>query len=479
MVGAMFREQRGFTGFFRRGVVAVFAVSATVSAPAPGYAEDSMTPRLTSIEKRILVLSDKVERLLEAVRRSPTEGDADPVAAIILQHETTGPESPVNPPEAGGKKSNSSANRLEAETAWMVPDDGGHRGEVRYRSLGGIGPRPQDPTRLLTEYFSTQTEPEKRACKRVYALRPAVAAIAAKYSLVDPETLLAIIKVESEGRQGRISHKHAVGLAQIKYQGAFSFLWDAWYKTHTQQNGRRVRDHYNAAKRRKYAAQLADLQKAFVTQGILGPPGDAENTKPFVWKRLKAYLTEERDPPAPLLDVEIAAMYLDHVIHSFKRFGGAAAEIRRYVESRPERDIGEIPLTGTRGRLWALVWKSIQNEAFIDEMFHEPELTGGMDEYIARVERERVDVAETTVYKPVGEGPPDPRRVMLHRLAYLTRKTDEPRTWYAAYNTGPTNVLKSLRAERGLPRSPDRYAEAVMTYRRIFEAMHAIETPRK
>ena len=107
---------------------------------------------------------------------------------------------------------------------------------------------PKNLRELLSKYYKgPMFEWEERAFKRVVRWKGDFENISKNYTNVDWKILSAIIKVETQGRTGKqVSSAKAVGMPQIKYQGAWAFVWDAMFSVKVKQGSIFVEDYYNS-----------------------------------------------------------------------------------------------------------------------------------------------------------------------------------------------------------------------------------------
>ena len=120
---------------------------------------------------------------------------------------------------------------------------------------------------------------QERAFRRVIKWKVDLEDIARNYTNVDWKKLSAVIKAETEGRTGnQVSSAKAVGLTQIKYQGAWAFVWDAMFSKKIKQGSRFVKDYHNAGIRRRYRNQLDRIEQHLKENAILVRPADSSKT---------------------------------------------------------------------------------------------------------------------------------------------------------------------------------------------------------
>lgn len=297
---------------------------------------------------------------------------------------------------------------------------------------------------VLIKHYGKKYKNVKKSYQRVHNLRSNVERIANSYEFLDTNLLLAIIKIETQGRHGLVSHKNAIGLTQIKYEGAFAFLWNAFYQTHITVGGRTIPDFYNDNIRERYARQLGKIKVYLDDAHILVEPDNASKAMETTWNRLKSYLGDDTQERDYFVDVEIAAMYLDHLTNMFQYQNNYTREIKEAVEKTDATKIDELKFNGIVQLLWKEVNKSIP-----------------------------LDKGDK---KSVKKHQLDRKKKLLDRLEYIVLMTDDARSWYAAYNVGPSVVLDRIKGGDKIPSGPRKYADIVIKYRHIF---NEIFTPPK
>ena len=311
----------------------------------------------------------------------------------------------------------------------------------------------KDLKSILRKYHGSGYAVEKIAYQRVNKLKTRVENITVDYDNSRTELMLAVIKAETQGRMGLESHRKAVGLTQIKYQGAFAFIWNAWFKKHINIRGKKIKDYYNSGKRQRYRSQLQRIRKYMHKNNLIVLPSNHKAAKKKTWLKLKKYLKKAGAAQTYLVDVDIAAMYLDHLVHSFSNCSAEAFQIKTYIQIHPEQSIESIRFQGTRQIYW---------KAFKKAMHRELMAVDRKGKLLAKISQK--DTKMATLRKI--------RKLIIKRLDYIKVKTGDPKTWYAAYNVGPSLILSRIKKKNRLPYGPYRYADRVDTYIRVFDEIH-------
>ena len=111
---------------------------------------------------------------------------------------------------------------------------------------------------VLSNYYKgSEFVIQQRAFARVIKWKKDIEDIAKKYNNVDWKKLCAIAKAETEGKTGnQVSSAMAIGMTQIKYQGAWAFFWDMVFSKRVRHGSRYVKDYYNENLRARYSSQL-------------------------------------------------------------------------------------------------------------------------------------------------------------------------------------------------------------------------------
>lgn len=322
---------------------------------------------------------------------------------------------------------------------------------------------------ILERHYGTNYAIEKSSYQRLHRLRPSVNYIADAYERVDTKLLLAIIKCETQAISGRVSHKAAIGLAQIKFQGAFAFFWNALYQDYTHVNGRRQKDYHNTRLRQRYQLQLARMQNYLQDTEILVSPYQHQDAKKQTWRRLKRYLNENTDRGFYLVDVDIAAMYLDHLIHTFRHIGEKANELKDHLEQNIFTDMDDMTFSGTRHMLWAALKKSVENGLVNGDFNMEDIDTDSIDCPDGVSNRE----GETISYHHGLPCRSPLRQMIIQRLDELSRRAHDPLTWYSAYNVGPTVILRRLKKEKKLPYVSGKYARDILFHMDVLSEIYS------
>ncbi len=289
---------------------------------------------------------------------------------------------------------------------------------------------------VLKHHYGPAYHVEKTAYERVFDLKDHVEAIAGLYEHLSPELLMAVIKEESQGRRCVMSHKAAIGLSQIKYQGAFTFVWNAMFRERVRMNGKMRTDHFNRNIRKRYGTQLKRIETALIDNRILVKRKSDLASRRATWRKLKAYVRGGCGAAGPPVDVEIAALYLDHLIHVFDNLREKALFIKAEVMRRPWPDVRDLRFTGTRETFWRQVQEAAVSAA----------------------------------------SPEDALRMIIRRLDHFIDMAGNPGAWYAAYHAGPTLILARIFRGDRLPRDSSEYAGRVENYENVFQDLYLSES---
>jgi hypothetical protein len=314
--------------------------------------------------------------------------------------------------------------------AYFNPNISVQHEEKRLENIHRNNPESLSLDVILSVYYpKSELEAEKRAYRNVLRWKPMVNKIARDYSLVDRCMLLAIIKSETQGETGQqISPQKAVGLTQIKYQGAWAFLWDALFKEYIQTDGRQDKDYYNHWIRERYKNQLTRIKKHLIEKKVIRSPKDVSErsliqARSDSWERFKTFLNKKYRPQEYQVAVDISAMYLDHLIFSFKDYHQKVKDIHKHIETNHESERENPHLSGNSQNIWKRVKKQI------------------------------------------------PDGSVSGRLHYILSKARDSKTWYAAYHIGPTFVMETIEKGKMIPRSSDRYGTRVIKQIKIFNVI--------
>ncbi len=322
-----------------------------------------------------------------------------------------------------------------------------------FSAIPGIEAKTSGPLSLegiLAKHYSKDHLYEKKAFERIEKLIPSIQQITEKYVYLNPLIMAAVIKVETQGLKGQMSHKKAIGLPQIKYQGAYAFMWKAMHQEFVVIDGKKQKDYYNHMLRKRYKSQLDHIENYLQKKGIMVSPDTSDKAQWLTWQRLKKFLREKKKQNDYLVDVEIAAMYLDHLIRMFKHHNRKVTEIRDYLISNPVEDIKKIAFRGTNQIIWKGIQKNILSEI-------ESETAKKQSRSISN--NTKTDILDDL---------PFIKKYFVNRLTYIIKKTDSPLTWYAAYNQGPTLILKRIKKQKDLPKYSKAYAQNVKKQIQIF-----------
>lgn len=304
-------------------------------------------------------------------------------------------------------------------------------------------PRPLKEI-LRKHYVGSEFVWEQIAFERVLKWKEDFDGIAEKYANLDWKILCAIIKAETQGRSGpQVSYAKAIGMAQIKYQGAWAFVWDAMFSKEFKQGSGLIPDHYNSYIRERYSRQLSQIRKYLEDNWILvHPTTQSRSEKEYrrakfdSWKNLKVHLKREFKPGEYQVVVDIAAMYVDHLIDITGKVEKQVSEIKQYLQHNGNISLDEITFPGTKMIRWQRIKKHLRrdNEIMSDAKAHELTLT---------------------------------------RLNDILEKLQDPNLYTAAYNFGIRKVIEYIEAGKDLPTEIGRYVKKVSQYKAI---LNQIET---
>lgn len=297
------------------------------------------------------------------------------------------------------------------------------------------GDVPKALRNILENYFEeTDIVHQERAFKRVISWKADLENIAAKYHNVNWKMLSAIIKAETQGKTGRQeSRAKAVGISQIKYQGAWAFIWDALFRQEIKSGSGYVKDYYNAQLRARYHDQLQHICQYLEKNKILvKPAGRSEKlyrkARSVSWTNLKAHLEKKYKPGEYQIAVDIAAIYIDHLITTFQSVKHQVAKIKECVGDNQFDDFSKISLSGTTETRW----NSIKSK-----------LSSHKDEH-------------------------NFRKITLDRLDHILSRLEDPNIYSAAYNLGISKCLQYMESGMKFPEGISRYVRKVSSYHAIF-----------
>jgi hypothetical protein len=288
---------------------------------------------------------------------------------------------------------------------------------------------------------------EERAFKRVIRWKGDFQNIAENYDNVDWKILSAIIKVETQGKTGRqVSSAKAVGMPQIKYQGAWAFLWDAMFSKKIKKGSVFFKDYYNANIRLRYRRDLNRIRHYLEEKDIIVYPTNL--SKSFVdyriarsktWEKLKVHLRRKFKPGEYQVVVDIAAMYIDHLFDTFSKIKKQVAKIKLYLERNGNISLDEIEFSGTK----KIIWKRI-NEYYL----------------------KNVEFKENA----------NSHKLMFSFLSNISKRLEDPNIYLAAYNFGIRKVLEYIESGRDLPKQIERYVKKVATYNTVLNTIENYST---
>ena len=304
---------------------------------------------------------------------------------------------------------------------------------------------PRTLKEILREYYDgSEFVIQQLAFERVLRWKEDLEGIAEKYANLDWKILSATIKVETQGRSGsQVSYAKAIGMAQIRYQGAWAFVWDAMFSTKIKEGSSFIPDYYNSCIRKRYGIQLNQIRKYLEDHSILVLPEtqsrseeEYRKARSDTWENLKQHLKREFKPGEYQVAVDIAAMYMDHLINITDEIEKQVSEIKQVLEHNDNISVDEIKFPGSTMIRWQRIRKHL-----------------GRDEESRRNAKEH----EST----------------LTRLNEILAKLRDPNIHPAAYNFGIAKVIEYVEAGRHLPTEIGRYAEKVSRYKAIFNQIEA------
>jgi hypothetical protein len=317
------------------------------------------------------------------------------------------------------------------------------------RSPKNLQPRlkrnpPRDLKEILTNHYKGSPFVwQERAFRRVLRWRDDLEDIAKDYSNVDWKRLSAVIKAETQGRTGeQVSRAKAIGMAQIKYQGAWAFLWDAMFSEKTNWGSPAIRDYHNANIRARYRSQLKQIEQHLNDNNILIYPSNSsqaayKRARYASWSNLKTYLKTEFKPGDYQVAVDIAAMYIDHLTLTFHQIRQQVEGIKQSVEKNGKESFDDLTFSGTKETRWNRI------RGYLRKDF------------------ECMDIAKA-------------HELTLSHLNTMLVKLEDPHIYSAAYNLGIRKVLRYVESGRRMPERVENYVEQVSMYTEIFHEIEQI-----
>jgi len=288
---------------------------------------------------------------------------------------------------------------------------------------------------VLDNYYEkNEAVLEETAFNRMIGWKDDFENIADKYPNVNWKMLSAIIKAETQGRTGiQESAAKAIGITQIKYQGAWAFLWDALFSEEIKDGPRYVKDYQNANLRKRYHDQLEQIRKYLEEQKILVKPADRSEpayskAKFATWINLKSHLRKKYKPGDYQVAVDIAAMYIDHLIITFRKVKNQIARIRGDVQKNGFGPFNDPQFAGVVAKRW----NSIKSRL----CYH--------------------------------QHASDIREKILARLDQILSRLEDPGIHTAAYNFGLSKCLKYVESGMDFPHGISQYVKKVARYYVIF-----------
>lgn len=297
---------------------------------------------------------------------------------------------------------------------------------------------PRDLREILgNHYEGSKLVYQQRAFKRLLRWKEDFGDIVKSYRNVDWKKLSAIIKAETEGRTGKqVSSAKAIGMPQIKYQGAWAFLWDAMFSERSRQGAAFVKDYYNANIRARYRRKLKQIRHYLEENNILLYPANSSKfayrkARYESWENLKTHLKRRFKPGEYQVAVDIAAMYIDHLLHTFNKIKGQVEEIKGYVECKGTISLDDIKFSGIKMTRWKRIKEHLVKDIKSMDNANQHQLT-------------------------------------LARLNDILDRLEGPNICSAAYNFGISKVLRYTESGRKMPKAIEGYVKKVSTYDMIF-----------
>ena len=302
----------------------------------------------------------------------------------------------------------------------------------------GIKSPPRNLREILSSHYEGScTAWQERAFRRVLRWKDDFKDITQDYPHVDWKGLSAVIKAETQGRTGeQISRSQAIGMPQIKYQGAWAFLWDALFSQKVDRGKLPDKDYHNANIRLRYTNQLKRIERHLNDENILvyptnDNPNDYRRARYATWKNLRSHLKRKYEPGEYQVAVDIAVMYLDHLAHTFSTIKQQVEEIKSSFEQNEGDCLEELRFSGIKQNRWQRIKGHPQRTTQLRD--------------VSRV-----------------------RKSMLMRLDAMVARLDDPRIYSAAYNFGIRKVLERIESGRKMPQAVERYVQQVSIYNCIF-----------
>ena len=300
---------------------------------------------------------------------------------------------------------------------------------------------PKDLKEILGNYYEdSDIYQQEKAFKRVIGWKKDFEDISKKYQYVDWKILASIVKAETQGKTGRqISNAGAIGLSQIKYQGAWAFLWDALFSERIKNGSAYVRDYYNEGIRARYNGQLQQIRRYLEDKDILVKPqvqseNAYRNARSQSWNNLKTYLLKKYRQGEYQVAVDISAMYIDHLIFTFLNVQKQVLEIKQQIEKKDFDSLNVVKFSGTKGARWNRIKEHLTKQAGLGDS---PEL----------------------------------RESTLKHLNDILDRLGNPNIFSAAYNFGVSKVLEHTESGKELPEGIVSYVKKIVTYHTIFDEM--------
>lgn len=343
------------------------------------------------------------------------------------------------------KISNRCRNLPLKEASSENPASPNQNGEVIEKEENDLGVNFEKYTsrnlkEVLSNYYKgSNFVNQEKAFARVIKWKEDFKDIAKKYNNVDCKKLCAIIKAETQGKTGKqVSYAKAVGMPQIKYQGAWAFIWDAMFSEKIKQGSVYAKDYYNTHIRARYGRQINQIRKYLEDNSILVYPTNLSKSEVNYrmaryesWNNLKMHLRREFKPGEYQVAVDIAAMYIDHLIDIFSKIEKQVVEIKQYIEHNGINNLDDVDFSGTKLTRWHRIKKHLPKNIKYTEN-------------------------------------PNAYELAIAHINNILIKLQDPNIYCAAYNFGIRKVLEYTESGKNLPNEILQYVKKVSDYITIF-----------